>query len=217
MSLLAGAAGAAPCAYAAPLPDCAGLRAPQESGACVLRAADGSGFQARWAGVPERPTTADPDGSWHVHVEVEVFGPDGALRQRVGQDGPKPPYLTPADLDGDGRDELLVAMVYGGAGGNGSAEVWHDGGSGYAEAGEVGLGARPTGWRGVFAVDSHVDAGARALDFYRFEGGEVVGAATVLRPFKDGRCEARLGDIAGLGLTASEAEERFCAEASRAT
>jgi hypothetical protein len=211
--LLAAVSCAAPPHPADRLPDCESVRDPQDAGACGLRAADGMRFEARWTSMSGHAATSDLDGKWHINIEIKVFGRDEVKRQAIRQEGLKPPFFALNDLDGDGRDELLVTMFN--EGGEARAEVWRsDEGKAYADVGQVAAEARPTGKNGIFVSQSRASAPESDLLFAKFQGGTIVPLATVPAPLENGQCLARV-NVEETGMAEEVAHEYFCSEADR--
>ncbi|ADG97826.1 hypothetical protein Srot_1362 [Segniliparus rotundus DSM 44985] len=203
----------APSAPAEHLSDCESVRDPQDSGVCGLRAAGGMRFEARWASMVGHSAKSDPDGKWHIHIEIKVFGRDGVKRQAIRQEGLNPPFFALKDLDGDGRDELLISTFE--EDGETMAEVWRsDGGKAYADVGRVAAAVRPTAKNGIFVSQIHAGAPQSDLLFAKFQGSKIVQLATVPAPRENEQCHAQ-ANLGETGMAEEEAREYFCAEAAR--
>ncbi|ADG97759.1 conserved hypothetical protein [Segniliparus rotundus DSM 44985] len=207
------------------LPDCGKAIADDPKLDCAIKSSDSAKLMLEAIG--PRPYT------------IKVFDASGAQRQVFVQQDPDPdraglPEFK--DLDGDGRDEVLIPTSGGGGGGR-VYEVWHASGGAqtYADAGQIfGLGLFNRTTDGAFFAQYGASGtGAMVFDFYRFVGvelvevlrldvrrkiddvsGEVVGVTCVLSGdgYPEGARGRRDGALRAAGLDPETARQRYCAE-----
>lgn len=153
-----------------------------------------------------------------AQTTIDVTGADGTVLQTLYTDeteAPSEPYL--ADLDGDGRDELIVPLVTAIVG-NTTYEVFRpkENKPEYARAGQVfGLGVdRSTG--GYVAGESKSGPADKYIEFQRFVGSQLVFVAEIIRTFNEnGHSTCRADTEKGVpdsGLSDDEVARRFCGE-----
>ncbi|MFF0632858.1 hypothetical protein ACFYTS_10180 [Nocardia sp. NPDC004151] len=151
-------------------------------------------------------------------TNVDVLGSDGKSLQNLyvrDTEVPAEPYL--ADLDVDGRDELIVpistAIV-----GNSNYVVFRPkaGKSEFVEAGRVfGIGVDRTasGYIAGMAKNGPAD---KYIEFQKFVGSKLVFVAEIIRTYdKDGHSTCRVDDEKGVPESEFSDEEvvrRFCGE-----
>jgi hypothetical protein len=179
---------------------------------CRLQSADTAGlsFEVRHA-TSDHGTT----------VTVDVNGRDGRHLQTITEaetDTPAEPRLQ--DLDGDGRDELIVPRELFVVG-NVEYAIYHVSGTEFTRSGIV-LGREIASTAsGYVASSAHVSAIGSAVGFWKFEGAQlrpVVTASIDPVTEEDGTIVAFQctitddGGLAGTGLSADQARQKFCNE-----
>jgi hypothetical protein len=207
------------------LPDCGKASAEEPKLDCAITSSGGAKITLEAIG--PRPYT------------IKVFDANGVQQQVFVQQDPDPdraglPEFK--DLDGDGRDEVLIPTSGGGSAGR-VYEVWRENGGSarFADAGQVfGLGLfNRTSDGKFFAQYGASGAGAMAFDFYRFAGtelvevlrldvrrkideasGEVVGVTCALSGdgYPEGARARRDEALKAAGLDPATAQQRYCAE-----
>ncbi|MGX1805212.1 hypothetical protein ACWIGI_05815 [Nocardia sp. NPDC055321] len=195
------------------LPPCGDIGSAAISSDCVLRGRDGTGlvFEVRYAA----------NGSSSV-TTVIVRDEDGEQVQTITERG----WRTTAgarlrDLDGDGRDELIIPLFLATA--NAAYAVHHAGNGSleYRRAGQLrGIGI-DTSESGYTVASAHAGYAAWDIQFWTFVRDRLHAVVTArVRPIEggDGKVAGTTcavvdsGGLTETGLSASAATALFCAE-----
>lgn len=203
------------------LPACAKLEATNAGDAgwthpeCAIQSKDSAAlvFEVRYP----KPEPGQPNG-----VQVRVIGPEQEALQTIeeGMDStPSAPKLE--DIDGDGRDELMIPLSTGNV--NTTWAIWRATGSSrhMTRAGQLSAVEIARTESGYVTASARSSAAAWNVDFYRFDGA-------ALRPIVSTQVEAVPDDTGGIGsvncsvmdagglasvnLTPEAAQQQFCAE-----
>lgn len=202
-----------------PLPDCGSVQAADTGNGwdhpdCRLHSTDkvGLSFEARY--------TKPADGQVQK-VSITVVAPGDATLQTfdVEMDGTfNAPSLQ--DIDGDGRDEVLVPTMTGNVNTNWS--IWRAKGEEtqfkkLEELSGVDIVKTPSGF---IATSARSSAASWVVDFYQMDGDDLepVVSAEVTAAGEDGKvlsvdCKIEdKGSLKDLGLDEDAARKKFCAE-----
>ncbi|MFI1917665.1 hypothetical protein [Nocardia sp. NPDC020380] len=137
---------------------------------CVLRAEDHTGLLFEVLGSPA--------------ITINVYDTQGRFRQTLRQQVDRPGYEMPflSDLDGTGRQELLVVTTSGGTGGEDVA-VWHAIGDSDRFSFAGTMFGFPQGVQqtvdGFIAIYTHGGAGSGVVTLYRFVDDKLVTLAVL--------------------------------------
>lgn len=162
----------------------------------------------------------------HPAETIKVFDTHGQERQTFTQKVEQPVTTIPLleDLDGDGRDEILVPVLVGASGGM-EIEVWRATGNSDQFHSSGTLTGQLQFWKteeGMFANYAHDTATSGNITFYRFVQDKLeIVAVLELKADVDYDAHRVLGvkcalsDSTGLsavGMDPATAEKRLCAE-----
>lgn len=204
-----------------PLPDCATVEAVDAGAAgwahvdCRLQSSDSAGlaFEARYSQPVEGQQTT---------VTVQVVAPGDATLQTIEEKMDNTfgaPELQ--DIDGDGRDELLIPLVTGNV--NTTWAVWRatDASIEYRRLEELsGVSIDHTG-DGYIVTSARSSANSWVASYWRFDGEDLeplVDVTVTAEGDADGNVTSETcavedtGGLADLGLDAAAAEAKFCGD-----
>ena len=150
---------------------------------------------------------------------IAVVGPGDATLQTIVEavdaQAP-PPHLQ--DVDGDGRDELMVAISAGAA--NATFAIWRAAGDDpvFSRLGELTGASIGPGPGGAAAVSARSSAAEWIVEYYRINGETLnaLARATVAAEAGEGGAikttcvAADAGAMTALGLTPEELQRRYC-------
>lgn len=193
-----------------PLPDCGDVEAGGWSD-CRIQSSDkiGLAFEAR---------RSEQDGATKETISIVAPG-DATLQTIVEAVDASAPPPTLEDIDGDGRDELMIALSTGNV--NTTFAVWRATGDGaeFSRLGELtGVFFSPIA-DGAIAVAARSSAAEWVVEYYRINGETLnaLARATVTAALlEDGSamkttCVAEdAGAMTALGLTDEELQRRYC-------
>ncbi len=214
-------AGAGPAQKRLPLPDCAGVEPVDAANGwkmvdCRVQSSDrvGLAFEARYA---------QPDAGGPGKVSVQVVAPGDATLQTIEEDILNTfnhPFLQ--DVDGDGRDELLIPLVTGNV--NTSWAIWRAKGDEtqlvrLEELSGVDLDRTEEGFITTTARSS---AASWEIGYWRMDGDDLEPVVTVSvgaegvddagNVVNETCTVADAGGLTETGLTPEQAQAKFCAE-----
>jgi hypothetical protein len=208
-----------------PLPDCTTVQAVDAGAAgwehpdCRIQSADTKGlaFEARYT---------KPVEGQQMTVTVQVVAPGDATVQAITEkmDGT---FSAPSlqDIDGDGRDELLVPLMTGNV--NTNWAVWRSKGDSdqyvrVEELSGVDIGRTVDGF---ITVSARSSAASWNVEYWKFDGDDLEHIATAAVTAEgDGQgnvtkstCTVEdKGGLADEGLTPASAQSKFCSEPAAA-
>lgn len=205
-----------------PLPDCAEVE-PADSGNagwkmvdCRVQSSDGVGlaFEARYE---------QPAGGGEGKVRVQVVAAGDATLQTIEEDILNTfnhPFLQ--DIDGDGRDELLIPLVTGNV--NTSWAIWRAKGAEtqFVRLEELsGIDIDRTE-DGFITTSARSSASSWEIGYWRMDGDDLEPVVTVSVSAEGVDADGNVlnetctvtdaGGLAETGLTQEQAQAKFCAE-----
>lgn len=205
-----------------PLPDCATVEPTDAGNAgwkmvdCRVQSSDrvGLAFEARYT---------QPDGGGPGKVSVQVVAPGDATLQTIEEEILNTfnhPFLQ--DIDGDGRDELLIPLVTGNV--NTSWAIWRAKGeeTQFVRLEELsGIDVDRTD-DGFITTSARSSASSWEIGYWQMDGDDLEPVVTVSVSAEgvdaDGNainetCTVTdAGGLAEIGLTLEQAQAKFCAE-----
>jgi len=180
---------------------------------CVLNSNDGSGLilEVRY-GAPR-----DGDEYGAVEVEIKAVLPYDDVKQTIKETS-EFVYGLPKlqDLDGDGRNELLVPLMTGNV--NTVYALWRGVTSPqpYTRVGEISGVSFEAMDDGMFSASARASAASWVTSYYKFIDGDISNIATAMVELpadQEGEEKCTLSDDGGLaltGLTLAQAQDKFC-------
>ncbi len=180
---------------------------------CALDSDDGSGLILNVKyGAPK-----DGDEYGEAQIEIKTAAADGTAQQTITETSEFVyGFPTLQDLDGDGRNELLVPLMTGNV--NTVYAVWrgtpetHE----YTRAGEISGVSFEAKNNGMFSASSRGSAASWATSYYKFIDGNITNIATAMIELPDSedgveKCTVRDdGGLALIDLTLAQAQDKFC-------
>ncbi|EFV12695.1 hypothetical protein [Segniliparus rugosus] len=208
-SLLVLALSSAP-ASADPLPGCANTFNGTDAASCQLRSTDPVGlrFEKRVTGTSAQIRILAKDGSTAQTITEPIDGYAGSG------------VVLLQDLDGDGRDDLLLSLTTGGAHGNPDWAVWRAAGNSTQFQRVEGKLFGSEFWSaGDGYTAAYGSGGGWGVSFSKIENGAFVQVASVGRQATAGvpdpgskPCSLQnSSNLDRYGLTKQTAEQKFCA------
>jgi hypothetical protein len=211
----------APAAKRMPLPDCADVET-KDAGAAGLEHPDCRLMSSDKAGLAFEARYSKPVENQQMVVTIQVVAPGDATLQTISEKmdtTPGAPELQ--DIDGDGRDELLVPLNTGNV--NTTWAVWRATGdkTQYTRLEELsGIGISKTE-SGYISVSARGSANSWDIGFWKFDGDDLepIASAEMTAEMDDKGAVTKekcvVTDSGGLkdaGLTLAQAQKQFCAE-----